>query len=165
MATHASILAWRIPWTEEPGRQQSIRSQRVGHNWSELACTHTYDTETQQINWELPGAAPWGSKKGKKTDNNWEPINCCCYCTFTLLSFIVSIQNPWDVELLDIIWPRWQVKKLRLGVFSNWLWWARLVGSQDSTTGLSDLPRALIPSLGQDVTRGEITFQHHLLIG
>ena len=32
MATHSSILAWRIPWTEEPGRQQSIGSQRVGHN-------------------------------------------------------------------------------------------------------------------------------------
>ena len=32
MATHSSILAWRIPWTEEPGRLQSMRSQRVGHN-------------------------------------------------------------------------------------------------------------------------------------
>ena len=32
MATHSSILAWRIPWTEEPGRLQSMGSQRVGHN-------------------------------------------------------------------------------------------------------------------------------------
>ena len=32
MATHSSILAWEIPWTEEPGRLQSIGSQRVGHN-------------------------------------------------------------------------------------------------------------------------------------
>ena len=32
MATHSSILAWRIPWTEEPGRLQSIRSQRVRHD-------------------------------------------------------------------------------------------------------------------------------------
>ena len=31
MATHSSILAWRIPWTEEPGRLQSMGSQRVGH--------------------------------------------------------------------------------------------------------------------------------------
>ena len=37
MATHSSILAWRIPWTEEPGRLQSMVSQRVGHNWSDLA--------------------------------------------------------------------------------------------------------------------------------
>ena len=32
MATHSSILAWKIPWTEEPGGQQSMGSQRVGHD-------------------------------------------------------------------------------------------------------------------------------------
>ena len=32
MATHFSILAWRVPWTEEPGRLQSLGSQRVGHD-------------------------------------------------------------------------------------------------------------------------------------
>ena len=32
MATHSSIIAWRIPWMEEPGGQQSTGSQRVGHN-------------------------------------------------------------------------------------------------------------------------------------
>ena len=31
-ATHSSIPAWKIPWTEEPGRLQSMGSQRVGHN-------------------------------------------------------------------------------------------------------------------------------------
>ena len=33
MATHSSLLAWRIPWTEEPGGPQSMGSQRVRHNW------------------------------------------------------------------------------------------------------------------------------------
>ena len=32
VATHSNMLAWRIPWTEEPGRLQSIGSQRVEHN-------------------------------------------------------------------------------------------------------------------------------------
>ena len=32
MATHSNIFAWEIPWTEEPGRLQSIGSQRFGHN-------------------------------------------------------------------------------------------------------------------------------------
>ena len=32
MPTHSSSLAWRIPWTEEPGRLQSMGSQRVGHD-------------------------------------------------------------------------------------------------------------------------------------
>ena len=34
MATHSSILAWRILWTEEPGKLQSMGSQRLGHNWA-----------------------------------------------------------------------------------------------------------------------------------
>ena len=33
MATHYSILAWKIPWTEEPGGLQSMGSQRVKHDW------------------------------------------------------------------------------------------------------------------------------------
>ena len=32
MAVHSSTIAWKIPWTEEPGRLQSMGSQRVGHN-------------------------------------------------------------------------------------------------------------------------------------
>ena len=32
MATHSSVLGWRIPWTEEPGGLQSLRSQRIRHN-------------------------------------------------------------------------------------------------------------------------------------
>ena len=34
VATHSSILAWRIPWREEPGRLQSMGSQRVRHDWA-----------------------------------------------------------------------------------------------------------------------------------
>ena len=39
MATHSSILVWRIPWTEEPGGLQSLASQRVGHKWLSM---HAY---------------------------------------------------------------------------------------------------------------------------
>ena len=34
MATHPSILAWRVPWTEEPGGLQSMDPQRIGHDWA-----------------------------------------------------------------------------------------------------------------------------------
>ena len=40
MATHSSILAWRIRWTEESGGLQSIGLQRVRHNWGDLAHMH-----------------------------------------------------------------------------------------------------------------------------
>ena len=42
MATHSSTFAWKMPWTEEPGRLQSMGSQRVGHDWATsllLYCT------------------------------------------------------------------------------------------------------------------------------
>ena len=39
IATHSSILAWEIPWTEKPGRVQSMGSQRVGHD---LVTKHTH---------------------------------------------------------------------------------------------------------------------------
>ena len=40
MATHSNIFAWRVPWTEELGRLQSIVSQRVGCDWIDSAHTH-----------------------------------------------------------------------------------------------------------------------------
>ena len=42
MATHSSILAWEIPWTEDPGGLQSMGSRKVGHDWA---------TQQQQQNW------------------------------------------------------------------------------------------------------------------
>ena len=42
MTTHSHVLAWEIPWTEEPGGLESMVSQRVGHTW---ACTHAVSRE------------------------------------------------------------------------------------------------------------------------
>ena len=59
MATHFSILAWKISWTEEPGKLESMGSQRVGHNWSTktittcwviwLQSSHSYSLITGKI--------------------------------------------------------------------------------------------------------------------
>ena len=42
VAIHSSILAWRIPWTEEPGGLQAMRLQRVKHDFSDPVRMHTY---------------------------------------------------------------------------------------------------------------------------
>ena len=42
MAAHSSVLAWRIPGTEEPGRRPSVGPQRVGHDSSNLAAAAAY---------------------------------------------------------------------------------------------------------------------------
>ena len=59
MATHSSILAWRIPWTEEPGGLLSIGSHGVRHDWSDLACVHALEkeraTNSSILVWRIPG--------------------------------------------------------------------------------------------------------------
>ena len=42
MAPHSSTLAWKIPWTEEPGGLQSMGSQRVGHDWETSLSLFTF---------------------------------------------------------------------------------------------------------------------------
>ena len=49
MATHSNILVWKIPWTEEPGRLQSMGSQRVRHNWVINSITCILDS-AQSVN-------------------------------------------------------------------------------------------------------------------
>ena len=46
MATHSGILAWKIPWTEEPGRLQYMGSQRVGHDWATNTLSPLQEPET-----------------------------------------------------------------------------------------------------------------------
>ena len=57
MATHSSILAWRIPWTEDPGGLQPMESQRVGHDWTQH--THLYCI-SGYICLSLSELSPWG---------------------------------------------------------------------------------------------------------
>ena len=45
MATHSTIFAWRSLWTEEPAGLLSMRSHRVGHDCSDLACMHALEKE------------------------------------------------------------------------------------------------------------------------
>ena len=69
-ATHSSILAWRIPWTEEPDGLQSMRSQRVRHDWSDLACiihlVHSEGAFKKNILW-LSRVLTTVQRKKKKT--------------------------------------------------------------------------------------------------
>ena len=86
MATHFSILAWRIPWTEEPSRLQSMGSQRVRYYRSDLAHKHActscqirYLIRSYHLNegWgSLACCNPWGFKESDKTErlnNNTNP--------------------------------------------------------------------------------------------
>ena len=56
MAPHSSTLAWKIPWTEEPGRLQSMGSLRVRHDWAtSLSRIGEMATQSSVIAWRIPG--------------------------------------------------------------------------------------------------------------
>ena len=62
MATYSSTLAWKTPWTEEPGRLQSMESLRVGHDFSDFTFTFHFHalekeiaTHSSILAWRIPG--------------------------------------------------------------------------------------------------------------
>ena len=75
MATHSSTLAWKIPWTEEPGRLQSMGLGRVGHDWAtSLSCIGEGNgNQLQCFCLENPrdGGAWWASVYGVAQSRTW----------------------------------------------------------------------------------------------
>ena len=73
MAPHSSTLAWKIPWTEEPGRLQSMGSLRVGHGFTFTfhvqALEKKMATHSSVLAWRIPetgslvGCRPWDLKE------------------------------------------------------------------------------------------------------
>ena len=60
MATHSSILAWEIPWMEEPGGLQSTGSQRVRHDWVTSLSLHSAGEASQAAQWlKNPATNAW----------------------------------------------------------------------------------------------------------
>jgi len=102
MATHSSTLAWRIPWTEEPGRLQSMGSLRVGHDWVTSLSLFTFiigegnGNPLQCSCLENPrdGGAWWAAVYGvaqSRTRLKRLSSNKCVICTFLTITEIFGI--------------------------------------------------------------------------
>ena len=109
MATHSNILAWKIPWTEEPGGLQSTGSQRVGHNWAtDRLSTHTR-TIHQWAKWlaqrhhDSSKAGHKGPKSGQ-WPNSWKSLPLP--------------QNSWNNLLTHYPNKNWQPPTFWDGPFS-----------------------------------------------
>ena len=82
MAPHSSTLAWKIPWTEEPGRLQSMGSLRVGYNWATLTFHfHTLEkdmaTHSSILAWRIPGTGEPGglpSMGSHRVGHDWSDL-------------------------------------------------------------------------------------------
>ena len=119
MAPHSSTLAWKIPWTEEPRRLQSMGSLRVGHDWATslsrigdgngnaLQCSCLENPRDGGVWWAavygVTQSRPWlkrlSSSKLTSIDLYW--LQCCSdWCSF-LPSQIISI---WWMFFLSSVW-------------------------------------------------------------
>ena len=84
MAPHFSTLAWKIPWTEEPGRLQSMGSLRVGHDWATSLSLFTFHalekemaTHSSVLAWRIPGTVEPGglpSMGSHRVRHDWSDL-------------------------------------------------------------------------------------------
>ena len=87
MVPHSSTLAWKIPWMEEPGRLQSMRSLRVGHNWAtsfSLSCIGEGNGNPLQwvLAWRIPGMEEPGglsSLGSHRVRHDWSDLAAAAY--------------------------------------------------------------------------------------
>ena len=111
MTTHASILAWRIPWTEESSGLQCMGLQRIRNDWSDLACTHIcFEEKCFHLLNQMKAAS---AKYFHKSNKNLKQIYMLI---LSLLSLSVShsvvsnsLGSPWTVACqapLSIGFPR-----------------------------------------------------------
>ena len=85
MATHSSILAWRIPGTEEPSGLLSMGSHRVGHNWSDLAAAAARLSFTSSSHWP-PECSNWEHRDFAGVRSHcWVLISYFVFCTVSFI--------------------------------------------------------------------------------
>ena len=126
MATHSSVLAWRIPGTGEPGRLPSMGSHRVGHDWSDLAVA----AGVPSTSYCLVGSQFTSTRaepKGKASDGAGRSqcvflVKCKCDCISLfwkdLVMYVICITPflllPGMMSLVEIL--------LFHGWLSSWNW-------------------------------------------
>ena len=80
MATHSSVLTWKILWTEEPSRLQSVGSQRVGHTWA-TEHTHIHNKQAHTYNMTKLSQVTRGFPSGRRL-TWWRICMHCRRCRF-----------------------------------------------------------------------------------
>ena len=101
MAPHSSTLAWKIPWTEEPGRLQSMGSLRVGQDWATSLSLFTFmekemATHSSVLAWRIPGMGePHGlpSMGSHRVKHDWSDLAAAAACMWVCVPETVSLTS------------------------------------------------------------------------
>ena len=134
MAPHSSTLAWRVPWTEEPGRRQSLGSHRVGHDWATSLSLFTFHfhvlekemaTHSSVLAWRVPGMGEPGGLLSvgsqSRTRLKWlskSIRHIFCFNIWSLTSVPDTVSKPLGISWVIAVsfglmesWctPRWEL--------------------------------------------------------
>ena len=99
MAPHSSTLAWKIPWTEEPGGLQSMGSLRVGHDWAISLSLFTFiigegnGNPLHVLAWRIPGTGEPGelpSMGSHRVRHDWSDVAAAVIWTWRLETWASS---------------------------------------------------------------------------
>ena len=110
MATHFSVLAWRIPRTGEPGGLPSMGLHRVGHDWSDLAAAEKGREEegymSGKTSWNHAKYGAWSPLKDPKQEATWSVLHL-------KVSLVYWCANSWCTNSVGLF-------MLRTGGLLNW---------------------------------------------
>ena len=120
IAIHSSIHAWKIPWTEEPGRLQSMGSHRVGHDWAHMHRFLTYNTSHTQLIVEKAMATHsstlawrilWTEEPGgllsmglHRVRHNWSDLARFSYVINREVTWLFQLTHCWQSSFLFRSW-------------------------------------------------------------
>ena len=113
MATHSSTLAWKIPWIEEPGRLQSMRSWRVGHLLSDFTFTFHFHalekeraTHSRVLAWRIPGTAEPGglpSVGSHRVEHDWSDLAAAAFKSGLEIGWCAYLSDRWlSARLIEL---------------------------------------------------------------
>ena len=109
MATHSSVLAWRIPGTGEPGGLPSVGSHRVGHNWSDLAAAaaaaHFFSEQTEPLGATLYVFSAWNPLPSSVCRNPHIPMPPLLSTPGSILQWNYFFTLP---ALHPALWAPWE---------------------------------------------------------
>ena len=106
MATHSSILSWRIPWTEEPGGLPSVGLQRVGYDW----VSNTHWIKDRNSGLEMPQTILFH----RSAWFHWPSLSCCNNLTFNWVP-----QTLWNVQHSVHVWVKSLISLTSSSLFSD----------------------------------------------
>ena len=111
MAPHSSTLAWKVPWTEEPGRLQSMGSRRVRHLWATSLLLFTFHfhalekemaTHSSVLAWRIPGTGEPGGLPfmgSHRVGHDWSDLAAAVLYINTLLTPGIEWPTLTDIQI------------------------------------------------------------------